>query len=100
MDHIAGMCRDVAEIREPFVARHDLPPAHAAKLHVWVSDSLREQLVDRFQFEPSILEAAISEAFLETMAEAPPTRAPTPDNNRRLPVRRNSSKRATLCSAF
>ena len=68
MDQLVGMCRDVAEIRAPVVARHDLPPAHAAKLHVWVSDSLRDQLVDRFEFEPEVLEAAISEAFLDTMA--------------------------------
>ena len=70
MDQLVGMCRDVAEIRAPVVARHDLPPAHAAKLHVWVSDSLRDQLVDRFEFEPEVLEAAISEAFLDTMATA------------------------------
>ena len=70
MDRLVGMCRDVAEIRAPVVARHDLPPAHAAKLHVWVSDSLRDQLVDRFEFEPEVLEAAISETFLEMMAEA------------------------------
>ena len=70
MDRLVGMCRDVAEIRAPVVARHDLPPAHAAKLHVWVSDSLRDQLVDRFEFEPEVLEAAISEAFLDTMATA------------------------------
>ena len=70
MDQLVGMSRDFVEIRAPIVARRDLPPAHAAKLHVWVSDTLREQLVDRFEFEPEVLEAAISEAFLDTMATA------------------------------
>lgn len=70
MDQLVGMSRDFAEIRAPVVARRDLPPEHAAKLHVWVSDTLREQLVDRFEFEPEVLEAAISEAFLDTMATA------------------------------
>ncbi len=70
MDQLVSMSRNVAEIRAPIVARHDLPPAHAAKLHVWVSDTLREQLVDRFEFEPEVLEAAISEAFLDSMATA------------------------------
>jgi uncharacterized protein (DUF2336 family) len=50
MDQLISMSRDVAEIRATIVARHDLPPSHGAKLHVWVSDTLREQLVDRFEF--------------------------------------------------
>lgn len=66
---LVRQCRDRIEYREPLARREDLSPALAAKLYVWVGDVLRDHIIGRFNFEPDVIEDAISNVLSETMTQ-------------------------------
>ena len=66
-ERLVGACRDSIEYREPLARRDDLSPDLAAKLYVWVGDVLRDHIVGRFEFEPGVIEGAISNVLSESV---------------------------------
>ena len=68
-EKLVGACRDSIEYREPLARRDDLSPDLAAKLYVWVGDVLRDHIAGRFEFEPGVIEGAMSNVLSESVAQ-------------------------------
>ncbi|MDP6708818.1 MAG: DUF2336 domain-containing protein [Alphaproteobacteria bacterium] len=69
MSRIVGASRQIEAYREPLVQRSDLPVDLAHKLLMWVSLSLREHIVRRFDIDPATLEDEIVEAAAAVATE-------------------------------
>ncbi len=69
LESLVESCRDVADYRAALVRRHDLPATLATRMYCWISDALREYIVNRFELEPAVLADAITGALNQAMQE-------------------------------
>lgn len=55
-------------LQAPLVSRPDLPQPLAERLYRWVSRSLRQRLLSRFDIDPTMLDAAVEGAITSALA--------------------------------
>lgn len=71
MRRLVAHAREVASLRPPLARHPKLTDELALMLYVWVGQSLRESLADRFRFDPKQIETALAEAVKESFTGAP-----------------------------
>ena len=78
MDRLVTSSRRVAALRMPLVRHPRLSSELAEKLYLWVGQSLRSALVERFRLDAEALDAALAQTVREAhaaLASLPPARA-------------------------
>ncbi len=74
MERLVDQARGVAALRTPLARHPRLSSDMAQKLYIWVGQSLRASLVERFRLDAPALDAALAETIREAHAavEGPP----------------------------
>lgn len=78
MERLVGQARSIAALRTPLARHPRLSSDLAQKLYVWVGQSLRASLVERFRLNAADLDAALAQSIREAHAALeglPPARA-------------------------
>ncbi|MDP1632155.1 MAG: DUF2336 domain-containing protein [Caulobacter sp.] len=78
MDRMVEQSRQVAAMRSPLARHPRLSSDLAQRLYLWVGQSLRSALIDRFRLDPAELEAALALTVREAHAaidSLPPSQA-------------------------
>lgn len=65
MRRLVQEARRVAALRAPLTRRPELTTLLAEQLYVWVGQTLRQALADRFRLDPERMDAALAEAVSE-----------------------------------
>jgi uncharacterized protein (DUF2336 family) len=68
---LVAQARTVAALRSPLSRHPRLSSELALQLYVWVGQSLRQNLADRFRLDPARLEQAIADAVRESHGAVP-----------------------------
>lgn len=68
MARLVELSKQVAALRSPLSRNPKLTEELALKLYVWVGHALREALVERFRFDPKVVEQALAGAVAEAHA--------------------------------
>ena len=63
MDRIADASRSIDAYQEPLIARPDMPPALARRMHAWVSAALRQFIVEKFKVDIDEVDDELSGAL-------------------------------------
>jgi uncharacterized protein (DUF2336 family) len=79
--------RNIAAIRSPLARHPKLTSELALKLYVWVGQTLRDSLAERFRIEPGLLEEALAASVAESHAAT---------NSRGLVVMTSSNEREAM----
>lgn len=61
-EYLVAESRRIDRFQEPLLQRGDLPPELAYRLYWWVSAALRKYILDRFDLDEDVLEAALRRA--------------------------------------
>lgn len=75
MAYLVEQSRRVDSYQNPIVERRDLPSELAERMYAWVSDVLREKVVDRFGLDRHALDRALAASRAESSHAGPPTTA-------------------------
>ena len=59
MEHLVEQSRRLDSLQRPLVHRNDLPAELAGKMYWWVSAALRSHIVDKFDVDPTEIDAAL-----------------------------------------
>jgi uncharacterized protein (DUF2336 family) len=86
---LVNHARRIASLRTPLVRHPLLSEDLAQQLYIWVGQSLRQALVDRFRLDPAMLDEALAESVREAHGNQPPPNAAVP----RAPEREESEHR-------
>ena len=65
MSRLVETSRRMAALRSPLSRHPRLSSGMALRLYIWVGQSMRTALIDRFQLDPAMLDAALSESVMD-----------------------------------
>ena len=69
MAYLVEQSRRVDSYQNPIVNRHDLPRDLAMRMYAWVSEALREKVVQKFNFDRGELDRALAASLQDVKAE-------------------------------
>ena len=69
LDYLVEQSRRIGEFQEPLIERNELPRALAQRMFAWVSASLRETIVRRWDLDAEEIDVALREALEESRLE-------------------------------
>jgi len=70
MLRLVDAARQIAALRSPLSTHPKLTGDLALRLYIWVGQTLRDALAERFRLDPKLLEAALAEAVAEAHSAA------------------------------
>ena len=71
MLRLVEAAHQIAALRSPLSSHPQLTAELALKLYIWVGQTLRDALAERFRLDPTLLETALAEAVAEAHGAAP-----------------------------
>jgi len=71
MLRLVDCARQIAGLRSPLSAHPKLTGDLALRLYIWVGQSLRDGLAERFRLDPKLLEGALAQSVAEAHGAAP-----------------------------
>lgn len=69
LDYLVEQSRRIGEFQQPLIERKELPRPLAQRMFAWVSESLRDTIVRRWNLKPEEIDGALNEALEESRLE-------------------------------
>jgi uncharacterized protein (DUF2336 family) len=67
--HLVNKSQQITGLQKPLLSRSDLPASLAEKMYGWVSESLRQMIVENFDINPATVDKAIKSVYRELVSK-------------------------------